>query len=271
MIHSTIFSNSHCQQCDINNQVKSIQKQTDIMPFAVRIIRGVGLLFLYLFTLGNICNSSTLKRWKEEVIHGKYISVNTKCGNKQKMKTPPLLIDPVHGHDATVEEISKVIDPKSDSSIDQHKIIIDESGWGKLTTEFKGEVTKAHEQFNRADSILLPGKPLVHWNWNWKEPPMNHDGSGTKRLIDFDDVNHYIIAPCKDSLPQVVILTLGRGYKNKISDPGVLRVPANLVQEIEKVTGIKKVLVLKTQAAIKRYNQLVDQGISVAAMVHTTC
>lgn len=182
-------------------------------------------------------------------------------------------IDPVHGIDLPIEEIAALQGIALDKKRAQHHI--DDCSWGKTLSTFKDRQTLTGKQGQRGDVVLLPDRDVIPWDWAWQAKEgglaMNHDGMSGGRLLNEEDIRHYIVEPCQGNLPSILILTLGRGFRDLENEPGVLRVPSSLPAEIEKNFGVKKVLVLKTQKAIPKYNELVAKGIAVAAMIHTTC
>ncbi len=175
-------------------------------------------------------------------------------------------VDPVNGIDMTVSELAAMI--PADAALEQPHI--DTCSWGKTISTYLGKQTVTGGKGQRGDVVLLPDREAVPWNWAWQTPVMNHDGSEGGRLLNLDDIRHYIVEPCQGNIPSVIILTMGRGYQDLENDPGVLKIQSSLPDQIEESFGVK-VLVLKTQKAVPKYNDLVAKGISVAAMIHTTC
>jgi len=73
---------------------------------------------------------------------------------------------------------------------------------------------------------------------------------------------------CMEDLEEIIkrkpdILVIGNGYS------GVMRVPRDVVEELEKM-GIR-VIVKNTREAVKEYNRLAQEGKNVAAALHLTC
>ncbi len=244
-----------------------------VMGLAQRIFQGIFASLLYFVTCGNLPKFTALSRWMAEVKEGKIfrdILIAPCCAHSAVSLTG--FVDPVKGIDMSASEIEKIDGIIRDSKLKQHHI--DESGWNVNYSTYQGNQTRLGGN-GRADAVLLPNHDVVNWNWKWQEKEnglaMNHDGSSGSRLMNRDDVRHYILEPCAGAVPSVIILTMGRGYGDKVEDPGVLQVQNKLVNELETISGVKKVLVLKTQIAVERYNELAAKGISVAAMIHTTC
>lgn len=136
------------------------------------------------------------------------------------------------------------------------KIISDD--WGRISVEFNGKL----QEFK--DAVLLPNE-VKDWRWDWKNPSMQH-----RPGIRIEDIEHFIMS--SSVKPDVVILSRGRGHGGLKENPGpgVLEVDSSIVSYI-KSQGISEVHILKTAAAIEKYNDLVNRVKKVAALIHTTC
>lgn len=97
------------------------------------------------------------------------------------------------------------------------------------------------------DVKLWPGGAR---SWDWRETGTSHAGVS---LADVDEVVGHGA--------RVVILSTGRG--------GRLTVSAETEDAIRD-RGVT-VEVLGTEEAIRRYNELADEGVAVGALIHTTC
>ena len=136
-----------------------------------------------------------------------------------------------------------------ESSYSSSQPIIEKAGWGEI------EVREKDTIITLRDAVLLPGKALL-WDWKWSgDESMDH-----RPGIREKDLDHYILSSIP--LPHIVILSTGRW--------GVLQVHPERKEYLLR-KGIKEVHILRTPQAIKKYNELCEQGLSVAAMIHTTC
>ena len=84
------------------------------------------------------------------------------------------------------------------------------------------------------------------------------------------DADHYVFSHL---VPDVLILSQGRGHGGGLNNPGpgVLEIEPGLESYL-KAKGVKELHILKTAAAIKKYEELTAQGNkTVAALLHTTC
>lgn len=98
------------------------------------------------------------------------------------------------------------------------------------------------------DAKLWPGGGR---GWNWNETGTDHE-----RGIQLADVTELL-----DHGADVVVL--GRGQQSR------LHVSDDLVEAIEERGA--EVEVLDSTQAVERYNQLVDEGRAVGALIHSTC
>jgi hypothetical protein len=111
--------------------------------------------------------------------------------------------------------------------------------WGHLAVERVGDL---------GDAKLWPGGGR---EWNWAETGTHHEPG-----IQPDDVQELL-----DHDPEVVVLTRGRELRLQVMDATL---------ELLESRGVRLVRD-ETSAAIDAYNDLVDQGVRVAALVHSTC
>jgi len=157
---------------------------------------------------------------------------------------------------ANTMDYSKSIEAK------QAEIISDE--WGTITLKLNGLI----KHFK--DVVILPSRDrqiAEEWNWRWnKEEPMHHHPG-----IRVKDVQHLIFS--KNLKPDVVILSQGRGHGGQRDNlgPGILEVAPDVMEYI-KGQGVSEIYILKTLAAIEKYNEIRNQGQKhIAALIHTTC
>ncbi|MDX1632474.1 MAG: Mth938-like domain-containing protein [Thermoanaerobaculia bacterium] len=117
---------------------------------------------------------------------------------------------------------------------------IESESWGRLEVEGESGSFK--------DAKLFPGGAR---EWDWGE-------TGTEHVpgIQPDDARELL-----EHGAEVVVLSRGRMR--------ALKVPKETVGWLEK-QGVE-VLVLPTGDAIRRYNELADQGKPVGALIHSTC
>lgn len=149
----------------------------------------------------------------------------------------------------------------NDTGNAQPEIIADD--WGRITLRLNGSV----KLFK--DVIILPSDDRqVAEEWNWRgglEPMRHHPG------IRINDVKQLILS--KTPKPDVIILTQGRGHGGlrENAGPGILEVASGVREYIES-QGVSEVYILKTAAAIEKYNEIRNQGTKrIAALIHTTC
>lgn len=127
--------------------------------------------------------------------------------------------------------------------------VIEKSGWGEIEVREKDTIVKLR------DAVLLPEKALS-WNWKWSDD----EGMDHRPGIREKDLDHYILS--STPLPHTVILSTGRW--------GILQVhPERKAYLLQK--GVKEVYILRTPQAIKKYTELCQLKIRVAALIHTTC
>lgn len=110
--------------------------------------------------------------------------------------------------------------------------------WGQVTTEAG----------SFRDAKLWPGGGR---NWDWTE-------TGTQHVPGIQRAD---VAELLDRGPEIIIL--GRGQQER------LRVTDEALAAAEERGVLSEVLA--TQQAVERYNTLVEQGVAVAALIHSTC
>lgn len=160
-----------------------------------------------------------------------------------------------------------------DLQIEVKKTIIDtqaeilEDNWGTITLKVNGEV-KVFKSPHK-DVVILPSEDkqsVEYWNWCWSKDGMHHHPG-----IRIKDIEHFVFS--QDMLPDVIILSQGRGHGDQRDNegPGVLEIEPDVVDYI-KMKGVKEVFILKTVAAIEKYNEMRKEGKKrIAAFIHTTC
>lgn len=197
------------------------------------------LNFVSFITCGRALRKESFKLWKKEVDTGKIIS-KIYC--------------------KTIEGTLPVDNSKKQPST-QPEIISDD--WGRIIVKMNGD-TRTFK-----DVIILPSeaKPMTQeWNWKWDKDDGMHHHPG----IRIKDVEELILS--KVPKPDVIILSLGRGYGGKRDNPGegVLEVVPELKKYLEDQEI--EVHILKTVKAIEKYNEIRVQGNkTIAALIHTTC
>lgn len=97
------------------------------------------------------------------------------------------------------------------------------------------------------DAKLWPGGVR---GWDWTETGTTHQGMNPA------DVDELIAAGA-----EVVILSTGRSDR--------LAIPAATVRRLRQRRV--EVEILATDEAIRRYNDLAEQGLAVGALIHSTC
>lgn len=120
---------------------------------------------------------------------------------------------------------------------------IRDHAWGRLDVEDSDGAVHSYK-----DAKLFPGGSR-EWDWN-------ETGTGHEPGIQPTDVEELIGAGA-----EVVVLT--RGVH------GRLRVPEDTVRRVEEAGA--RAEVLRTEQAIRRYEELRREGRAVGALVHSTC
>jgi hypothetical protein len=144
--------------------------------------------------------------------------------------------------------------------------------WGEIILEVNGEEKKFK------DVVILPsdiaGQQIaLEWNWRWQTNEQGQSvGMSHQPGIRIIDIEHYILSREDIEKPDVIILSQGRGHGGQRENlgPGILQVETDVESYlIEK--GFE-VYILKTAAALEKYQQLVREGKKrVAALIHTSC
>ena len=162
--------------------------------------------------------------------------------------------------DKTVLKLTvKKILPEKNTETRQPEIV--SNGWGTITLKVNG----VEKKFK--DVIILPldGEKGAE-EWNWDLTGMRH-----KPGISIMDIEKFILS--KISNPDVIILTEGRGHGGQLDNkgPGALEVAQETRNHNFKDQGIE-IYILKTAAAIAKYNEIRSEGNKrIAALIHTTC
>lgn len=126
---------------------------------------------------------------------------------------------------------------------------ITSSNWGSITLD---NGVSVRDLIIRSTAA---GNSHSAWYWNYLPEVMHHD-PGLREV----DVNHLILD--NSILPKNVILSTGRYNMLKIS--------GRIVDYI-RAKGINNIYVVNTDDAIRLYNSMEKDGISVIALIHSTC
>ena len=126
------------------------------------------------------------------------------------------------------------------AGIQSSPIIID-AQWAKITVKDNGK------ELVYEDVKLWPGRSR---KWDWTESGTHHNPG-----IQIADIQEFI------NNVDAVILTRGMDL--------VLQVPQATIDYAKKLG--KQVYVGQTQDMVKKYNELVKQGIKVGGVFHSTC
>jgi len=139
----------------------------------------------------------------------------------------------------------------------QPQIVSDD--WGKISLRINGQ----NRDFK--DVVISP-RDAEEWRWDWSAPSMSH-----RPGIRVADLDRFILSI--RPLPDVVILSQGRGHGGKKENPGpgILKIDPSLNTYL-KSKGVAEVHILKTAAAIDLYRQISNKGNKkIAALIHSTC
>ena len=120
-----------------------------------------------------------------------------------------------------------------------------------ITNSTWGSVTVGYVTFR--DLVVTP-TGCKEWNWGHIHNDIMHHDPGI-RIKDIDS----LILP---SNPDIVILSRGRQL--------VLRVPPHIERYLLS-NGVKEVYILETSQAISKYNEFIQKGKRVAALIHSNC
>lgn len=121
--------------------------------------------------------------------------------------------------------------------------LITNSTWGSVTVDY----------VTFRDVVVTP-TGCKEWNWAHIHNDIMHHDPGI-RIQDIDS----LILP---SNPDIVILSRGRRL--------ALQVPPHIERYLLS-NSVKEVYVLETSQAISKYNEFIQKGARVAALIHTTC
>lgn len=204
-----------------------------------QIFQKIFVYLLIIITLTLALNSERVSHWKKEADKGQII--------------------------ATI--YCKEISPNQKVVTNLQPEIVDDA-WGTISVKVNGKI----ETFNGSnkDVVITPNNAQA-WRWDWNlQTPMRHV-PGIRKV----DIDHFILS--QPQVPDVVILSKGRGhgdqhgYQRENPGPGILEVDSSLDSYL-KSKGVQEVYILKTAAAIAKYNELSKKGVkTIAALIHTTC
>ena len=109
----------------------------------------------------------------------------------------------------------------------------------------RGKINVDNKTFK---DVKIYNDKVFEWNWN-KTKTVHDPGIQIMDLIDF--------------ISEIDYLVLSTGFENK------LKIKQETIRYIEYK---KKVFyILRTDEAVNKYNELVSQGKSVGALIHSTC
>lgn len=135
------------------------------------------------------------------------------------------------------------------------------NAWGSIQLACEGAL-----QIFKDVAIL--GMSARNWEWAWDGNAMHHHPG-----IRIRDIDHYFFSRIGIEKPDVVILSTGRGHGGQLDNPGpgILEVASD-VEAYIRSKGIGEVHILKTAAAIQKYNAVrAEGGKRIFALIHTTC
>jgi hypothetical protein len=122
--------------------------------------------------------------------------------------------------------------------------------WGAVTVVYNDNIVVYKDE--NKDVMLFPGGAEP---WDWTKDGTSHKGGVTMKAVQ----NLLNLGSFTDKC--VIVLTRGID--------GVLQVPDKLINTLE-ASGIT-VYVARTQEAVEIYNNLVNTGLDVFALIHSTC
>lgn len=219
--------------------LKILSYFTVIIPLSFAVTYGAASLY------GRVSNKQNLPPLDKNI---KTLAKTNFSKNEEEIKS------------RTVTNVLETDDTENEK-ITQPEVISDD--WGKISLRLNGSI----KHFK--DVIILPSEGTQiakEWNWKWDQEGMRH-----RPGIRIKDIEHLILS--HSSKPDVIILSQGRGHGGLRENPGpgVLEVDPNLRSYIES-QGIHEIYILKTVAAIEKYNEIRNKGKKqVAALIHTTC
>lgn len=156
--------------------------------------------------------------------------------------------------DQNVNKIAK-------AKMTQPEIVSDE--WRAISLRVNGVIQKFR------DVVILPSNDTeiaLEWDWKWDQEEMQH-----RPGIRIKDIDHFIFSHVPK--PDVIILSRGRGLGGQLDNagPGMLEVDSS-IRDYIVTQGVNEIYILKTAAAIKKYEEIRSQGNKrIAALIHTTC
>ncbi len=127
---------------------------------------------------------------------------------------------------------------------------VQELTWGRFVIEGveHAEVGEGRSK-GAGKNVCVIGGEVTKWKKAADQPDRHHPTAKSFRCVE------------GQGLEAVVI---GRGIE------GAMEVPGRIVKGI-RVTGIPRVIVERTAAACRIYNELARQGVRVALLAHGTC
>lgn len=139
-----------------------------------------------------------------------------------------------------------------------NKLIILKYKWNFIKFTLKKKIIKFGNNNERAD-VVFWFNGYQKWDWKNKKTFCDHHKPGiSQKAVEF-----LIDKKCE-------IIILSKGYGDPFfSTPGVLET-SNEVKKYIKDKGIK-VYNLKSETAIKKWNELIKKNIKVGMYLHSTC
>lgn len=210
-------------------------------------------------------------------------------GSWVKMYLSPLLppSGPLYDGYINLEDLEKIADP-DESTIQPYPLVLTSCDAGMTVLE-NGKTIKYPK-----DVFLSTTLGSSDWNWKAYTPSTKHE-EGLQGAI-----KHYFPDP-SNNIPNVLILSTGRSHAGTIvreggaggrdyKGSGVVNVMGNYPEALlnqdpvnspvakrfenevlNYLDKVDRIIVCKTRTAIKLYNQLAQEGLHVAALIHTTC
>lgn len=160
--------------------------------------------------------------------------------------------------------------PKDSQGVIATQPIVQASRWGEIDLLVNGKI----ENFKH-DVVILPSSREGNngvMKWNWNEVLVTGESMHHKPGVRREDIDHWIVEKgAGEALPDIVILTEGRGHGGQLnsSGPGILQIQKSATERLKELSI--PVIVMKTEPAIAKYNELCNQGKRVAALIHLTC
>lgn len=137
-------------------------------------------------------------------------------------------------------------------------LIILKYKWNYITFMFNKKIIELGNMNERAD-VIMWYNGYQKWDWKNKSTFCDHHHPGiTQKAVDF-----LVDKNCK-------IIILSKGYGNpSFTTPGLLET-SNTIKKYLKDKGIK-VYNLKSETAVKKWNELINKNLKVGMYLHTTC